>query len=110
VFAWLNQEGDMMESVSTYMVVGQWYPSRREGLYLKGGVGLGRYGQDFNYSSFSDLGFAGNLGLGYEFRVGRKVSLGPIFDVYQATFHGRSYPSYRERVLNLGVSVLISEH
>jgi hypothetical protein len=46
------------------------------GLYLKGGLGIGRNEIDFNDGfNVGDTGFAGLLGAGYELRLGRRLYL-----------------------------------
>ena len=41
-------QGDATESLSSFLIVGQFYPVRGTGLYLKGGLGLGRNALDFD--------------------------------------------------------------
>lgn len=56
-----------------------WYPSPTGGLFVKGGPGVGTY-----YKRLSDsvtersTSAAIQLGVGYDIRVGRKISIGPM--------------------------------
>ena len=42
IIAWVNEEGHAVESLSSVLLVARFYPLSAAGLYLKGGVGLGR--------------------------------------------------------------------
>src|SRR5919198_2434249 len=53
--AWINDHDDVTESLTSLLFVGQFYPARSTGLYLKGGVGLGRNEVDF-HDGFAGLG------------------------------------------------------
>jgi hypothetical protein len=68
---------------------------------------VGRYGLDFDsYTHQADLGWAGRVGAGYEIRVSRDVFVAPTVQVLLASFSGRSFATYRERVVNVGLSVV----
>lgn len=60
-----------------------WYPSATGGLFVKGGPGLGTY-----YRHTSDTVTARStsaaiqLGAGYDFRVGRKISISPMLTLW----------------------------
>jgi hypothetical protein len=81
VLSWINENGPAVESLSSALFVAQVYPVTSTGLYLKGGVGIGRNEVDFEdgYGT-GDTGFAGLLGAGYELRVGRRIYLNPVID------------------------------
>ena len=69
VLAWINERDHEVESLSSFLFVGQLYPVRSTGLYLKGGLGLGRNAVEFDEGgSIGDTGFAGLLGAGWEIR------------------------------------------
>ncbi len=87
--------------------MGQLYPAAGSGLYLKGGLGLGRNAVDFEDGyGVGDTGFAGLVGAGWELQVGRRWYLVPAVDLVEHRYSGRGGEDYRERLLNLGVGVL----
>ena len=107
ILGWYNQEGIGVQSLSSVMVVGQLYPSRKSGLYLKGGAGVGRSALDYTDGfSVGNTGFAGLVGAGWEVRVGRRFYLNPAVDVVQHYFGGGRGEAYRERLVNLSLGVL----
>jgi hypothetical protein len=107
ILAWIDDQGRQTESISSILFVGQFYPSPGAGLYLKGGLGVGRHEVDFDDGfGVGDTGFAGLVGAGWEVRVGRKVYLNPAVDLVQHRYTGRGGDRYRERILNFGVGVL----
>src|SRR5512139_547532 len=48
VLGWINDQGDRTESLTSVLFITQLYPAPMTGLYLKGGLGLGRNGVDFD--------------------------------------------------------------
>ena len=82
VLSWINDVGPAVESLSSALIIAQVYPWSGAGLYLKGGVGLGRNGVSFDdgYDEW-DTGFAGLIGAGYELRLGRRFFLNPSIDL-----------------------------
>ena len=65
ILAWIDDQGRQTESVSSILFVGQFYPSTGAGLYLKGGLGVGRHEVDFDDGfGVGDTGFAGLVGAG----------------------------------------------
>ena len=107
ILAWINEHDDATESLSSFLFVGQLYPARSTGLYLKGGLGLGRNAIDFQDGyGVGDTGFAGLVGAGWELRVGRRFYLNPAVDLVEHRYGGRGGDGYRERLVNLGVGIL----
>ncbi|HEX6104427.1 MAG TPA: hypothetical protein VFZ26_02515 [Gemmatimonadales bacterium] len=107
ILAWINEEGDAVESLTSFLFIGQLYPSSTTGFYLKGGVGLGRNAVDFEDGyGVGDTGFAGLLGAGWEVRLGRRFYLNPAVDLVAHSYDGRGGERYRERLVNFGVGVL----
>lgn len=107
ILAWINEEGGATESLTSFLFVGQLYPLGGTGVYLKGGLGLGRNAVDFDYGhGFGDTGFAGLVGAGVEVRLGRRWYLNPAVDLVEHRYSSRSAGDYRERLLNLGVGLL----
>jgi hypothetical protein len=108
VLSWINEQGDAVESLSSALFVAQYYPVSTLGLYLKGGLGIGRNAVDFEDGfGVGDTGFAGLLGAGYELRLGRRFYLNPAVDLVGQTYNGRGAGNYRERLVNFGLGVLV---
>ncbi|HUR94059.1 MAG TPA: outer membrane beta-barrel protein [Gemmatimonadales bacterium] len=107
VLAWIDDQGRQTESITSLLFVTQLYPAPQTGLYLKGGLGLGRSEVDFDDGfGVGDTGFAGLLGAGWEVRVGRRLYLNPAVDLVQHRYTGRGGERYRERIVNFGLGVL----
>lgn len=109
-FAWFKPGNNNLESVTTLMVTGRLYPLAKSGLYLKSGVGFGRYGVDEfddcgcgNYSLVSDYGLAWSVGAGFEAPVSHGLSIGPVVEITRMNVSGPD--GYRERVVNFGISL-----
>ena len=107
VLAWINENGDATESLSSFLFIGQLYPVASSGLYHTGGAGLGRNAVDFQDGyGIGDTGFAGLVGAGWEVRLGRRWFLNPAVDLVEHHYTGRGGDRYRERLVNFGVGVL----
>jgi hypothetical protein len=108
VLSWINENGPAVESLSSALFVAQFYPAASTGFYLKGGLGIGRNAVDFEdgYGT-GDTGFAGLVGAGYELRLGRRIYLNPVVDFVGHRYSDRLGGSYRERLVNLGLGILL---
>jgi hypothetical protein len=105
--AWINDRDHAVESLTSLLFIGQLYPITSTGLYLKGGLGIGRNAIEFDDGvDIGDTGFAGLLGAGWEVRVGRRWYLNPSFDVVEHRYTGRGSERYRERLVNFGLGIL----
>jgi hypothetical protein len=108
IMSWIDDHGRSTETLSSALFIGQLYPAGSAGLYLKGGLGLGRNQVKFDDADFDtgDTGFAGLVGLGYELPIGRRVFLTPAVDLVQHWYHpNRGGAGYRERLLNFGLGI-----
>ena len=105
---WFHGIDGGTESLSSFLLIGQWYPSARLGFFLKGGAGLGRNGVDFNDGyGVADVGFAALGGAGYELALSRRFALVPEVDLAQHFYSGdRNFPGYRERLLHVGIGIV----
>ena len=104
---WIDDQGSRTESLTSLLFITQFYPAPATGLYLKGGLGLGRSEVDFDEGfGIGDNGFAGLVGAGWEVRVGRRLYLNPAVDLIQHRYTGRGGDRYRERIVNFGIGVL----
>jgi hypothetical protein len=104
---WFHDVPGGTGSLSSFLLIGQWYPMRAAGFYLKGGAGIGRNGVDFNNGfGVADVGFAVLGGAGWEIPFSPRFALVPAVDVAQHFYGGdRFNPGYRERLLQAGVGI-----
>jgi hypothetical protein len=108
VLSWINDAGPAVESLSSALFIAQFYPFSRSGLYLKGGLGIGRNAVDFdNGFDQGDTGFAALVGAGYELRLGRRFYLNPVIDVVGHRYDDGMIGDYRERLVNFGLGILL---
>ena len=108
VLSWINEVGPAVESLSSALFIAQLYPFSRSGLYLKGGLGIGRNAVDFDdgYNE-GDTGFAALVGAGYELRLGRRFFLNPSVDLVGHRYNNGSVGDYRERLVNFGLGIML---
>ena len=64
-----------------------WYPWSARGAYLKGGVGITGYSASDSVDAISTTRPGGIIGIGYEWKVGKKSSINPYIN-YQHTLSG----------------------
>lgn len=108
VLSWINENGPAVESLSSALFVAQVYPIASTGFYLKGGVGIGRNAVQFaDGFDTGDTGFAGLVGAGYELRLGRRIYLNPVVDFVGHSYSDRFDGSYKERLVNFGLGILL---
>lgn len=108
LLSWINELNHATESLSSALFVAQFYPAASMGLYLKGGLGIGRNAVDFQDGfGEGDTGFAGLLGAGYELRLGRHLYLNPAIDLVGHTYDNRRGTGYRARLVNFGLGILL---
>lgn len=106
ISAWLNENGDALESLTSFLLIGQFYPLAEHGLYVKGGLGLGRNALDLRGGyELADVGFATAVGAGWEVRLGRNVFLVPAVELVTHRYEQRDQPDYRERIVHVGVGL-----
>jgi hypothetical protein len=107
ILGWINDQDSRTETLTSLLFITQLYPATSTGLYLTGGLGLGRNEVDFDRGfGVGDTGFAGLLGAGWEVRVGQRVYLTPAIDLVEHRYTGRGGDRYRERIVNFGMGVL----
>jgi hypothetical protein len=101
------------EYLGGLMLIGQFYPARDLGLFIKGGAGVSRSGVDVvgPFDSHED-GFAWSAGLGYEIRLSRSLFLTPTLDLMQHRSEqrddlGGTLPALHERLATFGVALTI---
>ena len=110
VNVWTKDHGDVTESVGNVSVAVYLYPTARSGFFVKGGVGGGSFQLSQGSSTVSANGFGFVTGLGYDIRVGSKVSLSPIANFYfghdgDLTDASGTIPGIRHAIVDFGLSV-----
>jgi len=79
--AWVKSESGTTLTVSTLTAAIRFYPSATGGFFLMGGLGLGTVSASVSgLGSASETGAGALVGLGYDIRVGRNVSLTPYWN------------------------------
>ena len=80
---WTKSEDGASMTVGTLDARIRFYPSAKGGFYLTGGVGVGSIAVGIDgFGSDSEIGPAVLLGLGYDLRVGKMLSLTPYWHGY----------------------------
>lgn len=88
-------------SLTSAMFIAQWYPAPRGDFWLRGGVGFARDYLDIDGEPQThENGTALAVGLGYDIRVSRNVSVTPMLDL-----QGHRYDSHDERLVNIGLGI-----
>jgi hypothetical protein len=78
---WTKSEDGATLSVSTLAAVIRFYPSATGGFFLLGGLGVGTVRAEVSgFGSETETGFGALLGLGWDIRVGRNLSLTPYWN------------------------------
>ena len=77
---WYRSEDGAWISASTFDFRVRFYPSRTSGFFLNGGIGLGSVSIGIGRTAISETGVGAMLGLGWDVRVGRNVSLTPFWN------------------------------
>ena len=112
LIGWADSYYDNGDRVTEYlgglMLIGQFYPSRDLGLFIKGGGGFSRSGVDVPgpFDTHED-GFAWTAGLGYEVKLSRVLFLTPTIDLMQHRSEARDEPALYERLVTFGVALTI---
>lgn len=78
--AWAHSETANDQSMAMASLMAHWYPSRNGALYLKFGIGGMAYMEDDGTDEYSASGPAAVLGVGYEIRVTRNMSITPFLN------------------------------
>lgn len=113
LFGWWNkifdadQQLNATDTFSAFLLDAQFYPDRRAGFYVKGGMGIARSGESFEccIENVSETGFGWSIGAGYDLPLSRGLAIAPTIDFYQGSFAQRGQPTITEHVLNVGVSL-----
>lgn len=78
---WTKSENGSTLSVNAITAAARFYPSARSGFFLIGGLGIGTVSAAVSgFGSGSETGFGALLGLGYDMKIGPKLSLTPYWN------------------------------
>lgn len=77
---WSRSESGTDQAMAMASLMAHWYPSRRGALYIKFGIGGLAYMEDDGTDEYSAAGPAAVVGVGYEIRVTRNMSLTPFLN------------------------------
>lgn len=102
VTGWTKSENGATLTVGTVDLRARFYTSKSGGFFLTAGVGLGSISAGFGGFTASESGFGAVLGLGYDARIGRMVSLTPYFNVF-----GVKTSDSDANVVQLGLSITL---
>ncbi len=75
--SWVKSEEGITLTIGTATLSGYYYPSLKNGLYLRAGAGLSYSIATDGSASETHTGVGGILGLGYDIPVSRKVAISP---------------------------------
>lgn len=90
VNTWTKTQNNATLSASTVTAIIRFYPAATAGFFLQGGLGVGtvelRFGSDSFTATASKTGGGAMVGLGYDIRVGRNISITPFWNGYAISF------------------------
>ena len=67
-------------TAGTYDFRIRFYPARRSGFFVNGGFGLGQITVHDTFDSNTEFGVGAMVGVGWDVRVGKNVSLSPFWN------------------------------
>lgn len=111
VSSWVNPYTDdegysVTETLSALTLIGQFYPIRTSGLFLKGGVGVGASATSVDWgNTVTETGFVAQYGVGYDIRLGRSLALTPTVELFRHRFTKRGDDPLDERLFHIGIAV-----
>ncbi len=87
--AWQRNTDGVRQTLASLGAAAYWYPGRRRTpLYLKGGLGFVTHRAEDGTDAITSTGFGPQMGLGYEFAVGRRLFFAPFFNVGWGVWFG----------------------
>jgi len=103
---WIHSEAGTDESIGYGSFVALWYPGGTGALYLKVGLGGMRYNADDGTDNLAATAPSASIGIGYEFRIGRNMSVVPYLNTLASSavklrINGVSVPTSEDISINL---------
>lgn len=97
---------NVTETLTSLNLVGQFYPARRAGFFLKGGAGIGVSVSSLEYSNtLTETGFAVQYGVGYDIQLSRSLALTPTIEMIRHRFTKAGEDTLHERLVHFGVAL-----
>ncbi len=112
--SWLKEQDDVTLTLGSLTGTVSFYPQAPSGFFLKGGVGFSYVDWGFSEGSLSisanKTGWGVLAGLGYDLRVGRKISITPQVNYYYGKpgdidFEGETAPGWSQNVVSFEVGI-----
>jgi len=109
--SWVNpytddQGFEITETLTSIGMVGQFYPIRTAGLFLKGGVGIGfSTATVAGGNTSTESGLMAQYGAGYDIRLSDKLALTPTVEMFRHRFTQRGAETLHERMFHIGIAV-----
>ncbi len=103
VHVWTRSEDDVTLTVGLVSVLTKFYPSAAGGFHLMGGLGVASIDLEIGTESGRETGTGLILGLGYDIRIGRMVSLTPFWTGVATKYDGGGDLNFGQ--LGLGLSI-----
>jgi hypothetical protein len=85
---WVRGGSEVNQDAWALSAAAYWYPGRRGHLYLKGGIGYATHHAEDGTDIISSSGFGPQLGVGYEFPLGRRWRIAPHFNAIVGAIGG----------------------
>jgi Outer membrane protein beta-barrel domain len=82
---WTDETAGITTTAGVFSAMGYYYPMVQSGLYLKAGLGFLAVSDNADIAQGKAAGMAGQLGLGYDVRVSRNMSLSPYMNYIMST-------------------------
>lgn len=101
VTAWTKDIDGVTLTTGNVSMVAQYYPMVAGGLFLKGGAGFSSIILEAGGEQADGVSFGLSGGLGYDIRVGRNISITPLFDFL---FGGSRDLQYQSQTVASGIS------
>jgi hypothetical protein len=110
---WTKSESGLTATVGNVSAALYFYPMPDAGLFVKGGVGMGIASAGTNDNTVTVRGNGAGLiaGVGYDYRIGRNISLTPTATLFMGwpgplKYEGEDvFTGYKYNVLDLGVAI-----
>jgi len=91
---WMKDEGPIDLALGSLSAVALWYP-KRGSWYVKGGLGIIADRLDDDADALTSRALAAQVGLGYDFEVGRNTSLVPFMTAIGSAHGKRNFNGVR---------------
>jgi hypothetical protein len=88
---WTRSDEAIQQYLGSLSAVFLWYTRPEGSLYLKGGLGAVGYRAEEDGDALTALTLGGQVGVGYEHRIGDNLSLTPFASLVLAPFAGLSF-------------------